>query len=213
MIKSFEHIKLPAPIRGFNDTDDETKLPLNVLVDVLNYETTGAGMTTRAGYSAYSPSGLPSSEYINWMLTHTTENMTSYLLAVTETNVCVETTQGIFSSLKSGLLSTYPFYTATLSDIVILSSRGNNPQKFNGTTITPLAITAPTIAPTVALGVVGNLTGSYMYKYTFVSASGAETMASPASSPITTTSDKVNLSSIAVGESEVIRRKIYRTLA
>jgi len=213
MIKNLERKHLPAPIRGMNDTDDETKLPMNMLVDVLNYETTGKGIVTRDGYSAYSTSGLPSSEYINFMLTTIMEDSSQHLLSITETNICVETTTGVFSSLASGLTSTYPFYTAVLNDIVIISSRGNAPRKYNGSTVSALAVTAPTAAPTAALGVAGDLTGDYMYKYTFVSASGAETLASPACGAITTTSDKVNLSDVAVGGADVVKRKIYRTLA
>src|SRR3972149_352131 len=99
MIKNLEHFVLPGPIRGFNDTDDETKIPKNILVDVMNYETLGKGITTRDGYESYSTSGLPASEYINTMLSWVDETSTAYLLAVTESNVCVETTAGVFSSL------------------------------------------------------------------------------------------------------------------
>src|SRR3990172_7030098 len=150
MIKNLERKHLPAPIRGMNDTDDETKLPMNMLVDVLNYEKTGKGIVTRDGYSAYSTSGLPSSEYINFMLTTIMEDSSQHLLSITETNICVETTTGVFSSLASGLTSTYPFYTAVLNDIVIISSRGNAPRKYNGSTVSALAVTAPTAAPTAA---------------------------------------------------------------
>jgi hypothetical protein len=73
-------------------------------------------------------------------------------------------------------------------------------------------------APTAALGVAKSstgLTGTFKYKYTFVSDTGAESNASPASTEITVADEQVDLSNIAINsdvKQNVVKRWIYRTV-
>jgi hypothetical protein len=61
----------------------------------------------------------------------------------------------------------------------------------------------------------GVTAGTHQYKYTFVYATGEESLASPASSVITVVggTQTVPLTAIAVGNSNVVARNIYRTIA
>ena len=72
---------------------------------------------------------------------------------------------------------------------------------------------APTTAMSAALASGTTLgVGLYCYQYTWVSADGGETIGSPNNNITTTTNNqKVNLSSITVGPTGTVARKIYRT--
>ena len=212
MIKNLERFPLPGPIRGFNDTDEESNIPANVLVDVLNFEFVRDGITTRSGFSAYSTSGLPS-EYINLGHRFVLSSAVEDLFIVTRSGMYVESSTGVFSSLLTGLNYDYPAYAVTFMNMVIVGMESNVPRKFDGTTLRTLAITPPASAPTVAVGAAGSLTGNYQYKITFYSASGAETNPSPASIVVSPAAQQVALSDILLGSGEVASRKIYRTLA
>lgn len=213
MIKNLTRFPLPGPIRGFNDTDEEIKLPPNMLVDVLNYSYVKNGITTREGFEEHSVSGLPTDEAINALYKFTKDDGQVYLLVVTDGGVYVQGAVGVFTALTTGLASGYPFYTTTLSNRAIISSEGNAPRKCDGATVLPLAVTAPVAAPTSAVGGVGVLTGDYRYKITFVSALGAETNPSPASATVTPATELINLSNIPLGGTDVVSRKVYRTLS
>jgi hypothetical protein len=71
----------------------------------------------------------------------------------------------------------------------------------------------PTVAPSVALTAGTTLgIGLYCYAYTWVSADGGETIASPNANITTTTGNqKVNITNIAVGPTGTVARNIYRT--
>lgn len=72
---------------------------------------------------------------------------------------------------------------------------------------------APGSALTAALGSAGDLTGAYLYKYTFVYSDGGETVGSAASTLVTAASQRINLSAIIAGPTGVVARRIYRTVA
>lgn len=72
--------------------------------------------------------------------------------------------------------------------------------------------TAPATPLTGAAGAAGVLTGSYLYKYTFVNPYG-ETVPSAASSAIVATGDQLNLAGIIAGGASVTKRRLYRTVA
>lgn len=76
----------------------------------------------------------------------------------------------------------------------------------------------PTAALSAAIGAAGNLTGGYVYRYTFAITEGerviAESEFSPASTQVNPTSDQVSLTSIAASsDTSVNARRIYRTAA
>jgi len=85
----------------------------------------------------------------------------------------------------------------------------------DGSSVYEVGITAPASAPSVAVGAAGNLTGDYQYKVTFVDGDGFESNASTASSTVSPSSQKVDLTNIPTGSSDedVAQRKIYRTTA
>lgn len=72
---------------------------------------------------------------------------------------------------------------------------------------------APASAPTVAAGAAGNPDGTYRYKVTFLNADGKESGAGPASSSITVTLDRIDLSNIPTcgAGQDCSGRNIYRT--
>lgn len=73
-------------------------------------------------------------------------------------------------------------------------------------------VAAPATALTSATGAAGALTGSYLYKYTYVNSYG-ETVGSAASVAVVPAAQMVNLSAITVGAGTVTKRRIYRTIA
>ena len=73
-----------------------------------------------------------------------------------------------------------------------------------------LRVDAPTTAPTAAVSTeAGNLSGDIYYTVTFVTDKG-ETETSPFSEKVTVSNQKVDLTNIPTGPSDVIARKIYR---
>ncbi|MDD5146847.1 MAG: hypothetical protein PHN39_03885, partial [Candidatus Pacebacteria bacterium] len=67
-------------------------------------------------------------------------------------------------------------------------------------------------APTLATGTATGLSGNYHYRITFVTASG-ETQGGTVSAEIYVSNQKINLSNIPIGSSQVTARNIYRTTA
>lgn len=77
-----------------------------------------------------------------------------------------------------------------------------------------LGITAPDSAPSVATGAAGALTGTYSYKVTFLNNDGFESNPSAASSDVSPSSEKVELTDIPISsDPQVTSRRIYRTEA
>lgn len=206
--------KLPLPMGGLNNTDDETTLVPNILVDVLNFEPEKNGMKTRPGYSEYSVSGLPTDEPEEGLYNYSKSDGNSYLMVYCDTDLYVEgATVGVFSSIKSSLTAGNPWNFTTLANLAIACNGVDPPIKYNGTTAYTLAIDPPSSGPSAVTGAAGVLTGSYKYKVSFVSESGSETNPGAASASVSPSSELVDLSSIPTGTGEVISRKIYRTEA
>src|SRR3990167_2365805 len=213
MDRNLETFAIPKPFRGFNDTDDEMMLPPNMLVQAENVVFDRGGVRTRDGYSTYSVSGLTIGEIISGLFVFRKSDGNQWLLLAQDSNLFKEGVIGVFSSIKASLTGGGLWNFTSLVDIAIMSDGVNKPQKFDGTICKDLEVVAPTIAPSVALGIAGAMTGDYQYRITFLSAKGAETNGGPTSAIIVTTSDKVDLSNIELGGLDVIKRKIYRTTA
>lgn len=76
-----------------------------------------------------------------------------------------------------------------------------------------VAVEAPSVAPTVAAGTTGVLTGSLSYAYSRVTISGAETALSPWSTPASVTSKQMDISALDWGsDNEVEGIRIYRKI-
>lgn len=70
----------------------------------------------------------------------------------------------------------------------------------------------PTTAPSGAVGAAGTLTGTFYYKVTFVDVSDGETKGGPASTSVVATSDQIDLTSIPLGPTGTVARRIYRAV-
>jgi hypothetical protein len=80
-----------------------------------------------------------------------------------------------------------------------------------GSTLLPWVPAAPVAPPTVATGSAGNLTGSYQYFVTFVTADGIESDPSPFSGVVSPSGQFVNMSAIPVSADPSVTVKwIYR---
>lgn len=91
-------------------------------------------------------------------------------------------------------------------------SPGQTAKSYIGSVVTPATCAQPA-APTVAINAVaGNLTGTYTWKVTFVSANG-ESQGGITSSPLTITAQQANLTAIPLGPTGTTQRKIYRVTA
>lgn len=86
------------------------------------------------------------------------------------------------------------------------------PKRYDGTVEYLLGILLPSIKPTVAVGAVGLLTGTYTYVYTFYNSTlGYESQPSPVSLEVTVTSQKVELTAIGTTtDPQVDKVRIYR---
>ncbi len=96
---------------------------------------------------------------------------------------------------------------------VIIGGYTNN-YVLEGDTIQTLGIIAPTEAPTVAEGVAGAITGTYLYLVTFQRAGNypCQSNPSPESTEITVTDKKIDLSDIPISpDPKVNTRRIWRT--
>ncbi len=212
MIRRIREYRPKVPFRGFNDTDDQMNLPSEVIVDILNMDFTPTGLKTVDGYSEYSTSGLPTAS-ITGAYVYNKKDGTKKLLVDSNTDVYVEGSTGVFSSIYTGLTAGYMGNYTTLADFAIRFDGTNQPLKYDGSNMLTLKIAKPTTAPSAAVGSSGNLTGDYMYKVTFVSKAGAETNPGPSTSIVSPSSQQVDLSAIPTGSAEVVSRKIYRTTA
>jgi len=214
MIRNIERLDVPSPIIGFNDTDDELNLPPNVLVSVFNMEFDRGGVVTRPGYSDYVVSGMPASENVTGLVSYKKADANLKLVAATDTTWQVEGVTGVFSSIITGLTSGALWDFTTIVDFLIGTDAVNGIYKYTGSgNAKLLKVVQPTTVPSVVIGASGSLSGAYKYQYTYISSKGAETNGSGASAGITPSSQKVDLSNITVGDTDVAKRRIYRTEA
>jgi len=181
MLRNLKEFKLPLPIKGLNNTDDQLNLPANMLVDVLNMDFQAVGGTkTRDGYEAYSTSGLPADKAISGGYVYKKKDGTKKQIIVSDTDVYVEGATGVFSSIKSGLSVGYKQNFETLADLMVQFDGVNTPLKYDGTTMLNLGITAPTVAPSVAVGAgAGAVTGESLGTGDGVTIGFSGTLASP----------------------------------
>jgi hypothetical protein len=117
------------------------------------------------------------------------------------------------TTLKPGEVAAL-YDARVLTNLAFLVSGLNPNRKFDGTSITNMGITPPLTAPTVAVGIAGLLTGAYQYKLTFVNgATDGESDPSPASTTVSPSSQRVNLSALAVStDPQVNLKRLYRTV-
>ncbi len=123
-------------------------------------------------------------------------------------------------TLPSGveLATTTPPRWAIINRYVVLVNTPNQPLTIDGEgTVRPLSPAAPVLAPNVAVGSAGSLSGTYSgirYTYIIKDSAGnviAESGMSPPSGSVTLTSDKLAVSSIGISpDSQVTGRRIYR---
>jgi len=106
---------------------------------------------------------------------------------------------------------------SNLSEETLFLATNTNQKVENDGTVSKWGISAPSVAPTLAIGAAGSLTGDYYFKYTYVRKSGSilvhESNPSPASLVIAATSDKIDVTCTASSDSQVTHIRIYRTLA
>jgi len=85
--------------------------------------------------------------------------------------------------------------------------------RFDGTNIHPMGLKAPTVAPGLAVGAGGALTGTYAYVYTYYDPTlERESDPSPAAS-IDLTADVCNITTTATTDASATKVRLYRTVA
>mgnify|MGYP001568627513 CR=1 FL=1 len=122
-------------------------------------------------------------------------------------------TTGAFTGLARSLTANLDTFFLGIRGFAAWANGTDNVELYNGTTTKTLGITAPVAGPTVAAGAATwtNLTGSFRYFATFVTADG-ESDNSPYSAVITVTNKEIDLSAIPTGGggSGVTQRNIWR---
>lgn len=206
------------PVMGpLNMRDDEFVLGAErpgTLVDLLNMDYDLNGLVTRGGYTAYG-AAIAAGKPVMSTYRYAKRDGTDILLAVCGTTLWKEGgTPGVFASIRAGIVDGALWDFVTLADLCFgIDGSAADAIKYDGTTVYPMAITAPTAGPSVALSGAGALTGAYQYKVTFVSKWGGETNPGQASAPITASANQIGLSAIPIGGADVAERRLYRTLA
>ena len=108
-----------------------------------------------------------------------------------------------------------PYDARVLGNFVFLVNGADENKKIDAALgFSKMGIAAPTAAPEVVQGVVGSVSGTYKYKYTFAnSTTNVESDPSLESSAITVAKKKVDLSGIHTSsDPQVDRVRIYRTV-
>jgi len=124
------------------------------------------------------------------------------------------------TSLATGLSSSkwrgikYNSFNDTTMNIFALN--GTNRKRIDSSEVNEWGITAPSAAPTVAVGALTGLTGTYKAKYTYVRKVGttvvAESNPSAASSGVALVNQSLSITCVASSDSQVTHIRIYRTL-
>jgi hypothetical protein len=200
---------------GRNTKYSNTLIKDNEAVDLENFLFNEIGSIKKApGSVKLNALTLDADNAVNTLYEAIKSDGTSHLLAFCGTKIFVSTDGGAtFSTLKdSGVTANKKWSCYTYADNVLMVNGVDTNQIYNFDTIRDMGLTAPSSAPSVAVGAAGNLTGNYYYKVTFVY-SGSESNASVASAVIAPAAQKVTLSAIPTGASHCTARKIYRTKA
>lgn len=141
------------------------------------------------------------------------------LIADWSTNIYKSTDNGVTLSIQTlpVVLSAYTRSNYLQArDLLFRADGVNTPIKFDGTTWTKWGITGPSTAGTGVETTGGSLTttATYKWKITFVTAT-AESNGSTTEGSLTLTgaNNKINLSSIPTGGTDVTKRRVYRTKA
>jgi len=124
------------------------------------------------------------------------------------------------SSIASGLTSAqwsgikYNAFNDTTNQIYALN--GTDRKRIQDTTVTEWGIEPPTVAPTLAVGALGGLTGDYNVRYTYARKVGAtvvsESDPSPAGTAATLSNESLSVTWTASSDSQVTHVRVYRTL-
>ena len=114
----------------------------------------------------------------------------------------------------SGIL--YNSFNASTQNIFALN--GTDRKRIDGLNVNEWGITAPTNAPTIAIGLLTGLTGDYNAKYTYLRKEGSvvvcESDPSPAAAAaVTLANESLDITWIASSDTQVTHVRVYRTLA
>lgn len=98
------------------------------------------------------------------------------------------------------------------NDIYIVSNNGNKKYVESASSAQNFGITAPSTNCSAATGAAGNLTGTYVYYYSFYNGTtGSESALSAVSASVSPSSHQVDLTSVDIStDSQVTARRIYR---
>lgn len=117
-------------------------------------------------------------------------------------------------SISTGWGSTSYLRCVQYHDLLFMVDGSKANQKYNGTTVTQMGITAPSVAPTVAdKGSGEGPDGTYYYYYTYYNSStGHESAPSPVSAAVTVSDNTITVSVIADSDDDQVDyKRIYRT--
>ena len=122
----------------------------------------------------------------------------------------------IASSLTNAQWSAIRYNQFNDTDQQIFALNGTDRKRINGTTVAEWGIAAPTVVPTVAVGVGTGLTGAYLAKYTYCRKVGSvvvsESNPSAASASQTLANQALRVTWTASSDTQVTHVRVYRTL-
>jgi len=113
-----------------------------------------------------------------------------------------------FTSSLTGWNAASPVWFWQYLNYVYAANKVDPPQKYDGTSWSPMGIAAPSSAPTLAVGAAGTLNGTYTCKVTFKTAT-IESNAGPASGSVTVANQQINISNIPLGPAGTTARVLY----
>lgn len=211
---------------GYIDELDANMLPANALFECENVKFGLKGsVETRMGLDNILTT-VPGNYRIRNVTFFNTETGTpAFLASYNDTIGKYNTSTKSFDDIITGLSSTTnvvdwftyknKFYVMSDDDFKVYdgTTAWNAGLTKPSTTCTAaMAVTSPKDSPTVVAGASTGITGTFLYKVTYVTATG-ESESGPPSTSLTVSDKKIDLSNIPIGPSGVTARKIYRTKA
>ena len=180
----------------------------------LRYDTEYGSISKRKNRSKYGGmSTLGTSQILSVYRYY--KNSTSakkFIVSYTTTLKVGTDSTGAFTNIKTGLTTDLKHDFLTYKDMCYISNGTDANMCYDGTTVENMGVPIPT-APTLAVGLAGNLTGTYYYKVTYMIDSYQEGSASSASLVVNPSAQKVTVTIPVSTNTRVTHRKIYRTKA
>jgi len=198
---------------GLDNTSVRASLDPKSLADCKNFNLTSTrGLEKRGGMTKLYPTAAIASTAIKSLHEYKAPNGTIYNLVQCGTKVLYYAA-AVWNDLKTGLTAgKRNSYESHQGFVYSVNGTDANWKSYN-TTVSGVGIAPPAAAPTVSENGAGALTGKFKYVYCYKRSTAPALTGnpSPASSEITVSAKKINVSYVASADPQVDKIAIYRS--